>query len=260
MSESLDDLDTLLVGEDPQPSTDLSGRSVKRRQIDDLMARAMSGLLPRSRHLKSWEPDTLDERHMQAIIMRASGLQQGTIAKLLNWTDSWTSVVLNHPDAQYILTKMVSYAADEVLDLQTRIKAHAGEALDKVVEVMRTTQDNRLASANAFELLRMAGYSAVEKKEIKAEISMPAAHVDLLGEAIRESRQIRAQEGVDYLVSPAPSGASSVSPAAPLDSGQSDAGPPPVSDPTAVGETKKKTDLFDGSQESMHDGSRVRVA
>lgn len=243
-----DDLDTILVGDDPQPGVSLEGRTVKRQALDDLMARAMSGLLPRNRELKSWEPDVIDERHMQAIMMRASGLEQNVIAKVMGWTDAWVSVVLNHPDSQYILTKMVSYAADEVLDIQSRIKAHAGEALDKVVEVMRTTQDQRLASSNAFELLKMAGYSAVEKKEVKTTLTVGKEQTDLLSQAISESRQIKAREGVDYRVvqSSVPERASSESPAAHLESGQIGAGQPPVSNGR--------------DSEDTHDGTRVAAA
>lgn len=243
-----DELDTMLVGDDPQPGVNLN-RTVKKQAIDDLIARAMSGLIPRGRELKSWEPDFIDERHLQAIMMRASGLEQNVIAKVMGWTDAWVSVVLNHPDSQYILTKIVGYAADEVLDIQSRIKAHAGEALDKVVEVMRTTQDQRLASSNAFELLKMAGYSAVEKKEIKTTVSVTKEQSGLLAQAIEESRQIKAKEGVDYRVvtSSVPERASSVSPAAQSESGRIDAGQPPVSD---IRES-----------EDTHDGSRaVRVA
>lgn len=242
------EIDDLLVGEDPEPGIDLSstpGRIVKRQAIDELIARAMSGLLPRNRELKSWEPDFLDERHLMAINMRAAGLQQGVIAKAMNWTESWTSIVLNHPDAQYILTKLVSYAADEVLDISTRIKAHAGEALDTVVEVMRTTTDKRLASANAFELLRMAGYSAVEKKEIKTEVSMPAQSVGLLATAMAESRRIQA--GSYRVVSSVPERVSGDSPATSAESGPQNAGQPPASDVQV-------------SEETLHDGTRVRVA
>lgn len=242
-----DDLDTMLVGDDPQPGVSLEGRTLKRQAIDELMARAMSGLLPRNRSLKSWEPDMLDERHMQAIIMRGCGLQQGVIAKNMGWTESWTSIVLNHPDSAYILTKLVSYAADEVLDISTRIKAHAGEALDKVIEVMRTTQDQKLASSNAFEILKMAGHSAVERKEIKTTVSVNKEQSDLLSAAIRESKQIRAKEGVDYRVvtSSVPERASSDSPAALPESGRSGIGQPPVNDERVA-------------EDTLHDGTRVR--
>ena len=242
-------MDTILVGDDPQPGISLAGRTLKRKALDDLIARAMSGLLPRNRSLKSWEPDLIDERHLQAIMMRASGLEQNVIAKVMGWTDSWVSVVLNHPDALYILTKMVSYAADEVLDIQTRIRAHAGEALDKVVEVMRNTQDDRLASTNAFELLKMAGHSAVQKMETRVAVSITKEQSGLLVDAINESKKIRAQAGIDYRVvtSSVPERTSSVSPAVPLESGQGGVGQPPVSNDRV-------------SEDTLHDGSRVRVA
>lgn len=207
-----------------------AGTSVQKKvQIDQLIAMAMSGLLPRSRELKYWEPQHLDERHLQAVMMRASGLTQGLIAKQFGWTDAWTSIVLNHPDAQYILTKVVGYAADNVLDIQTRVKAHAGEALDKVVEVMRTTQDQRLASSNAFEILKMAGYGAVEKKQVEHTMHVPAASMNLLSEALQESKQIRALEGEDYrVVVSGPIG--SELPAVPENSGSSGAVVPPSSE------------------------------
>lgn len=246
MSMTQDEMDTILVGDDPQPSVSLEGRTLKKQAIDDLISRAMSGLIPRGRELKSWEPDFIDERHLQAIMMRASGLEQNVIAKVMGWTDSWVSIVLNHPDSQYILTKVVGYAADDVLEIQTRIKAYAGEALDKVVEVMRTTQDQRLSSSNAFEILKMAGYAAVEKKEIRTTVSVTKEQSSLLVQAINESKQIKALEGVDYrvVVSSVPERVSSVAPAA-LASGRIGAGQPPVSD---VQET-----------EDTHDGTRVRA-
>src|SRR4051794_26004007 len=87
-------------------------RAQKRKDMADLFARAMSGLLPRDRALEKWEPDVLDERHMQVVMLRSTGLDQRVIAKLTGYTESWVSVILNHPDAQYLLTMMLSYAAD----------------------------------------------------------------------------------------------------------------------------------------------------
>lgn len=214
------------------PTPDLGSRVVKRGpEMDDLIARAMSGLLPRSRSLKPWEPATLDERHLQIVMMRATGMKQNAIASLLGLQQAWVSVVLNHPDAQYLLTKIVGYAADEVLDVQQRIAAHAGEALDKVVEVMRTTQDQRLASANAFELLRMAGHGETKKVSVQAEIAVGKAQVDLLAEAIAEAQQLSAVEGVDYRILASGSGnVSGESPETAVDSGNSSTGLPPGSD------------------------------
>lgn len=201
---------------------------VKRQELDQLIAMAMSGLMPRSRELNYWEPKLLDERHLQAVMMRASGLQQSFIAKSMGWTDAWTSVVLNHPDAQYILTKMVSYAADQVLDVQARVKAHAGEALDKVVEIMRSTNDQRLASSNAFEILKMAGYGAVEKKQVEMQVSIPQKNLNLLQAALEESNQIAVIESSIYRSVPGPT--NSESPVVPENSGSVGAVQPPGSE------------------------------
>lgn len=224
-----------------EPSIDLGAHQIKRQMLDSLFARAMSGLLPRSRALRSWEPDLLDERHLQALLLRSGGMPQGAIAQMMGWSESWTSVVLNHPDAQYVLTRLVSYAADNVIDLETRIKGYAPEALDTAVEIMRSSPDEKLRSQNAFELLRMAGYGTkrVESEKPAAGVhigsmtinSVPEAAVNNLASAIREAREI---EEVTYTL-PAglevtvPRSDSSDSPASPAASGQMDAGEPPSS-------------------------------
>lgn len=200
----------------------------KRVELDQYFAMAMSGLLPRSRELNYWEPKRLDERHLQAIMMRAAGLQQGLIAKNMGWTDAWTSVVLNHPDAVYLLHKIVSYSADNVLDIQARVKAHSGEMLDRIIEITRTTNDQRLASSNAFEILKMAGYGAVEKKQVEVNMQIPKQNLGLLQAALEESSALRMAESVDYRVGPGST--DSESPVVPENSGSVGADVPPGSE------------------------------
>jgi transcriptional regulator len=219
--------------DDLQPTIDLGARQLKRRALDDLFQRAMNNQLPRSRALKSWEPDQLDERHLHAILLRAGGMAQKDIAAMMGWNDSWTSIVLNHPDAQYVLTRIISYASDNVIDIQVRIQAVAPEALDTVVEIMRTSQDEKLKSTNAFELLKMAGYGAKPTQAPQVQINninqLPNQSIENLTKALTESRQIVARE---YSVS-APSfigSGSSESPAPSEASRSQNAGAPPVSD------------------------------
>lgn len=190
--------EALEVEVDLEPTIDLGARQLKRQALDSLFARAMGGLLPRERQLKSYEPDTLDERHLHAVLLRAGGMPQNKIAAFMGWEESWTSVVLNHPDAKYVLTRIISFAADNVIDMEARIKAHAPEALDTVVEVMRSSQDEKLRSNNAFELLRMAGYGSTKKADgptinaqnVQINQGVPPKAIDNLADAIRESRQI----------------------------------------------------------------------
>jgi hypothetical protein len=191
--------------DDLEPTIDLNADrgSLKKLAMEELIARCLSGLLPRSRPLKSWEPDTLDERHIQAILLRATGMKQNAIAAVTGWEESWVSVVLNHPDAQFILTKLLSYAADNVIDLTTRIKATAPEAFDTVVTVMRTSNDEKVRTANAFEILKMAGYGAnkpaaqaapsgptVNIGQMNVATSVPTKGLNLLAAAISEAQGI----------------------------------------------------------------------
>lgn len=173
---------------------DVGAHQIKRQALDTLFAKAMAGLIPRPRALKSNEPDTLDERHLHAILLRSGGMTQARIADYMGWTESWTSVVLNHPDAQYVLTRIVSYAADNVIDMEARIKAYAPEALDTVVEVMRSSNDEKVRSNNAFEVLKMAGYGS--KKDgagvnVTINNGVPSATISALADVIRESREIK---------------------------------------------------------------------
>lgn len=211
-----------------EPTIDLGSRQIKRRAIDVLMAKAMAGQLPRYRSLKSWEPDKLDERHIQAVLMRAGGMSQNKIAEYLGWEPAWTSVILNHPDAQYLLTRIVSYAADNVINLQERIRATAPEAFDTVVEVMRSTNDEKLRSINAFEILKMAGYGA--KKDpavvVNAQVNngVTSSAIGQLTQAIREAAMIQ-EVTYEVLPSAGPESEGSVAPDS-LDGSQGVAEPP----------------------------------
>lgn len=215
--------------DDLEPSIDLGARQLKRRALDHLFQQAMNNQLPRSRALKSWEPDKLDERHLHAILLRAGGMPQKDIAKMMGWEDSWTSIVLNHPDAQYVLTRIISYASDNVIDIQARIQAVAPEALDTVVEVMRTTQDEKLRSQNAFEILKMAGYGAKPVSAPTVQVNnfnqVPSPILENLTKALSESKEIQPRQ---YSISGASfqGSGSSVSPAPP--ERHQEAGEPPT--------------------------------
>lgn len=183
------------------PGTALAGIAdsnlSKHPGLDDLFKKALLGELPRSRALKSWEPDQLNETHLQIILLRAGGMRQRDIAKFLNatmgtkLTDTTVSICCNHPDAIFILTQLVSYAADNVTDMAARMKAYAGEALERNVQIMRTTGDQKLAARIGFDFLDRAGYGAVTKVAAKVEHSImaPASAVNNLADALRETSQ-----------------------------------------------------------------------
>lgn len=215
-------------GPEPKPSVNMERLAGKRTSLDTLFAQVMRGDLPRGRALKSWEPDRLDERHLNVIMLRASGMDQGRIAEITGFTEPWVSIILNHPDAQTVLAKIIGYAADNVLDLSHRIQGTAAEAFDTVVHVMRTTPDEAIASRNAFEILKMAGYGPLERKSVQHSFGLSDEGAKELAQAMRETAGLRNIGYAEYTVVPSPAGVSSGSPATSSATGQPGGGAPPT--------------------------------
>ena len=172
-----------------------SSNLAKHPHIEELFSQAKAGTLQRSRPLKDWEPEKLSDTALQIVLLRSAGMRQRKICEFLNDTqgtnlsDASVSQIINHPDAQMLLTKLISYAADEVVDIQTRIKAYAGEGIDEAVRIMRTTNDQRLSAKIAFEFLDRAGYNTVQKTESKITVVASAKGVANLSAALRETMQ-----------------------------------------------------------------------
>lgn len=182
----------------------LSQSNLPRQLLDELFMKALRGEIPRSRALRSWEPETLNETHLQIILLRAAGMRQTMIAKYLNaqmgtkLSDATVSICCNHPDAVYILSKLVSYAADNVADIRTRMEAYASEALETNVRIMRTSNDERLKARVGFDLLDRAGYGAPRQVNVGVSgavehtisVQMAPEAANNLAAALRETQSL----------------------------------------------------------------------
>ncbi len=173
--------------------------------IEELLEKAKAGTLERSRPLKPWEPEHLSETALQIVLLRATGMRQRRIVEFMNdlygtnLSDSSVSQIVNHPDSQTLLTKLISYAADGVVDIKARIQAYAVEGIDEAARIMRVTNDQRLSAKIAFEFLDRAGYNTVQKSESKVTVVASQKGLENLSAALRETQQ--EIEG-DYVVMP----------------------------------------------------------
>lgn len=177
----------------------LSEGVAQREDIEQLMQKALAGDIPRSRDLKPWEPDKLNPRHLQILLLKVSGMKQRTIAALLELDESNVSIVCNHPDSEYIMARMLSFAAENAIDVQAKMKLAAPAIADRLIDVALHSKKEELAAKVGFGLLDRAGYGAVHKAETKNEhkVVLEKKQAGLLADAIRESRQI---EDADYTV------------------------------------------------------------
>lgn len=172
-------------------------REARRQSLQHVLAAAMTGELVKNRPLKYWENLRLKPVHMQMVMMKAAGYRNNEIAEQMNYDSSRVSVVLNHPDSQTLLSILISHAAEDVLDINARIKAHAGEALDTALYVMRTTTKDETRLNASFGLLKMAGYGAVEQKKVTHELKLDRKDSQHLAEVAREARELIIEQ-VDY--------------------------------------------------------------
>jgi transcriptional regulator len=191
----------------------------QRESIEELFDAALAGFLPRSRELKPWEPDKLNPRHLQIINLRAAGVSNRKISEMLNIGEANVSVVTNHPDAQYILARIIAYAAENVADVEARIRATAPLAHERLVDILTTSKKEESVIKVAFGILDRAGYGAVQKAEVKQthEVVVAKTEATLISQAIRESQQIQEADYV-FVSEDSPPG----SPTRGSDGGQAD--------------------------------------
>lgn len=179
----------------PEPRAPASDSMAFSREsrLQGLVLSALEGNINRGRALKYWENLRLKPQHVQMLMMKAAGFTNNSIAEQMQLTAARVSVIVNHPDSLSLLSTMVSFQAEELIDIKTRIKAHSAEALDVALDVMRNGKDE-VRARTAFALLDRAGYGAVQRAEIKHEISVPATAAANIANAMRESKEVEEAE------------------------------------------------------------------
>lgn len=162
----------------------------KEKRLAALLGDALTGDLARGRSLKYWENLKLKPQHIQILIMKAAGYNNRMIAKQMGLTESRVSILVNHPDSLTILSRLVSFQAENLLDIKARIQAHAGEALDTALYLMRNSENQAVRAKAAFSLLDRAGYGAVQKVEATHRLEMPAEQARDLTKVLAEAREV----------------------------------------------------------------------
>lgn len=230
------------LGVAPQEGLPDLGEAQISPEIQRLFELALEGALPRSRELKAWEPQTLNERHLSMIMMRVSGVKQREIAQIFGATDSNVSIVLNHPDAEYLLSRLHAARFSMPNDIEKRLEALNEDAVRVLEELMSDEEVSALKKTPAaFKLLERNGYGKkqVVEHEHRHRLEANGDQLAQLASALRESRSIEDQPTIEVtdlneaqrlLQGPIPGGEPAVSPPSAL-SGSPDAGAPSISDP-----------------------------
>jgi len=148
-------------------------------------------LLPKLNGDKSWSPEKWSPRHRLIVALHLGGYKGTEICKRLKITAAHVSVVLNDPRAVYEIERMSSTIADRTLDTALRIKLYSNEALDEIVEELRTSRNEKVRQTAAFGLLDRAGYTPVRDVREEAPPLLPEDVVQRMEETTRELTEYR---------------------------------------------------------------------
>lgn len=191
--------------------TPQSKEAQRASAIAELFELARRGEVPRERELYAHEPQLLNERHLQAVMFRAClGMKQKDIAAALGYTDSTVSIVLNHPDAKYVIDRIQGMSGAVVVDISARIderlKNLRPRAVDSIEDVFDDPGDEpkvlmaKIQKARmGFSLLEHTGHGPKKQVDVSHEHSfrLDSGSASLLTRALRESDEI---EEADYTI------------------------------------------------------------
>lgn len=144
------------------------------------------------------------KQHLVPLVLdRMNGMEIRELATKYNMTFSGVQHVLNRPSVRKFVAKLMGEYARQFGDVRERILAHATEAVDTVVDLMRSGAKEETRQKSAFALLRMGGYdtnvtTAVTINEQPLDSSIIESTNNLLN-ALRESATARTQGHDKYV-------------------------------------------------------------
>lgn len=149
--------------------------------------------------------------------MKGAGFKNNEIAESLQIAVSTVSIIVNDERAKPYILKAQQRVADGILDLNLRLKAHATEALDEIVDQMRNAEKDIVRQKAAFGILDRAGYTPIQKHTVIQAPEIPEGLGAVVAEAhaelteVRRTIRFRAPQATELRLAPAQEVAQEVS-------------------------------------------------
>jgi hypothetical protein len=132
-------------------------------EVQELIKRCLDGTEPFDRDRKYWQALKFGPQHVNIAVLRAAGFKPSEIAKTLHQCVSHISVVLHHPYARKIIHAIVPENSPRIIDIRTRLEAHASALLDHMVDLALKSEDVDAVRQVGFGLLDRVGHGPVQK-------------------------------------------------------------------------------------------------
>lgn len=146
-------------------------------------------LLPGFSPEKPWQPEKWNPRHTMVVLLHLSGSTNKEIEEHTGYSYGKVSQILNDPRAAVIVQQHLGQMNEAIFDVGLRMKMLAHEALDEIVDEMRSDPKSAVRQKAAFGILDRAGYTPVHKNmqlNEGTDSSMVGSVADRVRTAIRE--------------------------------------------------------------------------
>lgn len=130
------------------------------------------------------------ERHRMVVMLAVCGWRNDEIARAMHYTPARISVILNsrHPELLRVRDETAKRIANSTVDLTAKIRLAAGPALDKMIELVESRDEN-VARLSAKDILDRAGYAPV-KKQLNVDAQVPMEELTGVLDRIDEANQV----------------------------------------------------------------------
>lgn len=140
--------------------------------------------------LKPWEPEELSPLHKNILAMLAAGMRGREISKMPGMPcESRISVIKQSPAGKHFLAQLSAEMGKRIArDARDIINAHTTEAAQRIIQIMRSAENDGVALRAAQDLLDRGGLKPVEQSQVM-HVAVEAQDVDRLLEALNETRE-----------------------------------------------------------------------
>lgn len=122
--------------------------------------------------------------HRRVVSLEMIGYRPGEIAKMMELSESYVSVILNDPRAVVERNTIGKSVSERVTDVHLQLRLHAPEALKALVDTI-SSEDEKVKQRGAIALLDRAGYSKYQGDHVPKQVLSDAAAETIL-ETMRE--------------------------------------------------------------------------
>jgi hypothetical protein len=158
-----------------------------------LISRCLDGSEPYGCELRPWEQQKFNPRNIQTVLLKAAGFKHHEIASILEINKHTVDITCTHPYGRKIISAMLRQQGGRVIDIKTRLEIHAGNMLEKMMEIAEAETDLKTVAAVTFGLLDRSGHGPQQKIEA-SNAKRPAitdqSTISRLANALDESQRV----------------------------------------------------------------------